>query len=232
MEIIQSFNNFIETSYNIVENANKIIFNKLHKNKEILNYTNHSTTLIIYIHGKGGSPQESQLLYNHLPKNINFYAPFLNTANTSIEDDSTFLFNKINDKFNILYLTNIILIGYSKGGTIALYFANQYHNKCNISKIITISSPLNGTKLSSFSDQTNIKNELKYDNELLQNLIYLSKNNHLKIYNIVLIKDFVVLPITSQYLTYAKDVYFINDNVSHYGIMYYDNTIKQILLWL
>src|SRR5437868_1145248 len=146
MEIIQSFNNFIETSYNIVENANKIIFNKLHKNKEILNYTNHSTTLIIYIHGKDGSQQESQLLYNHLPKNIN--------------------------------------------------------------------------------------NELKYDNELLQNLIYLSKNNHLKIYNIVLIKDFVVLPITSQYLTYAKDVYFINDNVSHYGIMYYDNTIKQILLWL
>lgn len=190
-----------------------------------------SHDVIICIHGRNAHPADFNYFINKIKPHtdyqiLSFYlGP---TVNSSIYKDVDALYEQVlplMDKIN-----NIILIGLSKGGLIAVQYAIKHPTK--IKKIITVSSPLNGTNMANyilFNDT--VKKELSYESEFTQDVM--KKSEHLPIYSIVPRFDSLIIPNHSAFFRHSFDkCYFYMGYYSHSGILYAPEVINTIIAWI
>ena len=183
--------------------------------------------VIVCIHGRGGYPSDFQDLIDKLQPYTNqkFLAFHLDNAHTLVSEDAIALKECLDPLMP--QIRSMKLIGLSKGGLIAIKYALDLDR---VKRIITVSSPLNGTYMANnYPFCSNTRKELAYNSECSQKLKEQSK--HLDIYSIVPKFDHMIIPIESTYYPHSK-TYFYKGYYSHAGIIYAPEVINQIKEWI
>jgi triacylglycerol esterase/lipase EstA (alpha/beta hydrolase family) len=207
-----------------LRSTSKILHNSLPLSSSI---DEEKHDVIVCIHGRGGHPSDFQHLIGKLQlyTNHKFLAFHLNNSHTKVSEDALTLKELLDPLMN--QIKSIVLIGLSKGGLIAIKFALN----CNlVKKIITVSSPLNGTYIANnYPFCSNTRKELAYNSDLTQELREQSKG--LEIYSIVPKFDHMIIPTDSSYYPHST-TYFYTGHYSHAGIIYAPEVIDQIKDWI
>lgn len=210
-----------------------------YKNNENIIIDNNSDTTIVLVHGRNGSTYHFKSLIEKLKYQTNYNIVCVqlhNTGSTTIAEDATYLDSYLKT-FNV-DLSNLILVGLSKGGLVVSHFANcfanNHTNNYSIKKIITISSPLHGTKVANYSIDKCTRKELGYRSEQSEKLAKLVAGSGLNYYHIVPKYDHVIIPQTSaMYETTAPDnIYKYNGFNNHCAIVESSDVIDQIIQWI
>ena len=194
--------------------------------------TRDSIKTVVFIHGKGGNPCNFDFIVENFIKKYkdkyNIFVPYLgDNNNTSIEDDANKLLNRLYARD--ISLNNLILVGLSKGGLIAAYFATNFNS---VEKIITISSPMMGTKMADLHWDKNVRNALGYMNSAAVELSQTANIN--RFYHIVPKYDHVINPIESTYYssTSNNNIYYYEGLHSHIGVTHSSDICNKILSWI
>lgn len=208
------------------------LLNALLEPKTILSIPCYKQKVVLFLHGRNGNCGPLVPLIN----NINKISPDLICKIVSIGNMSnTSLFTDINNLRKVLEIyvdCEISLVGLSKGGLVIL----GYITTCNdprIKKVITISSPIQGTKLASiFPKHYLIYKELSYQSDVIMDI--LKKPVMIPLYHIVPKYDHLIIPNTSaQHPMTAKDhIYRYNGMYGHIGITHSKEVTKIINQWL
>lgn len=229
---IESVGHIIITLPSIVYHGIIHTYNRLMVGSSEIFIKNSESKTLVFLHGKGGDPCNFDFIVRYLLSKIgtkyNIYVPYLGDTNTSsIDEDANTLLNKLNNR--CISLDNLILIGLSKGGLIASYFAANYHS---VDKIITISSPMMGTKMADLHWDKKVRDALGFMNnsavELSQKVI---TNQY---YHIVPTYDHVITPIESSYYitTPPENIYYYEGLHSHIGVTHSPDICDKILSWI
>jgi pimeloyl-ACP methyl ester carboxylesterase len=184
--------------------------------------------VVVCVHGRGGHATDFEYLINQLKSDKYHFLAFhlKNNSHTSVSDDvkliKTYLIPLMSR------INKIIFIGLSKGGLTSIKYAIEYPEK--IEKIITVSSPLNGTYVANnYPFCKNTRKELSYKSKFTEEIRELSK--HLPIYSIVPKYDHMIIPTNSAHYPHCK-TYFYSGYYSHSGILYSSEVINQIKDWI
>lgn len=185
---------------------------------------------VVFIHGRGGSPNDMIYLATFDPFLSDKYniilASLPNTRSTSIETDSDNLHTQL-EHVN----TKIILIGLSKGGLIAAHYTTR--NK-QVIKLITISSPLEGTCVADLSPTHIVKTELSHNNTLVNRISNDIANSKCATFHIVPVWDHVIIPQDSAYYKHTPqdNIFHYDGYCSHMGIQLQSKCANKIIDWI
>jgi len=151
-----------------------------------------------------------------------------NMRDTSLDED----IKKLRTALGGYPDTKIIIVGLSKGGLVALKYITSFDDP-RIKKIITISSPLQGTQIASiFPHHSLIYKELSFNNGLITEL--LSKPIKIPLYHIVPQWDHIIIPGTAARhpRTPDENVYIYKGYNGHIGITHSLEVAAVINQWL
>lgn len=156
--------------------------------------------VVVFVHGRGGHPSQfdttiwnlkSILPTSYLLQTVNLG----NTFSTKLDSDVAML----EQELKIYSNCNLILVGVSKGGLICLrYLATKSDPR--IQKVISISSPLQGTQATSLTSPSSlVHQELGYQSPITQETYKLLTKDQLEhqIYHIVPKWDYLIIPNTA-----------------------------------
>jgi pimeloyl-ACP methyl ester carboxylesterase len=186
--------------------------------------------VIVCIHGWRGHPNDFQNLIENLQPHTNykFLTFYLEDITHSILEDSEIIHEYL--KPLMPQINKIILIGLSRGGVVSIKCALSMLQNITLTKIITVSSPLNGTYVANkYPFCKNTRRDLSYKSPLTQEIREASKD--LSIYSIVPTFDHMIIPTDSAHYPHCK-TYFYTGKYSHSGILYAPEVINQIKEWI
>ena len=191
---------------------------------------------LVLIHGHGGQPCDFDFIVRYLVENAkstadtsyNIYVPYLgDNTTTSIEEDASTL--RLRLQSQNIPMDNLILIGLSKGGLAASYFASHFHPPL---KIITISSPMFGTQVADLHWDKNVGSVLGYMNSSLVALSHMATSS--TFYHIVPRYDHIISPVDSCFYpsTPPSNIYHYDGLHSHIGITHSSDVCDKLSSWI
>lgn len=128
--------------------------------------------------------------------------------------------------------TQIILVGHSMGGLVASYYSEYLDEQDLVSAVITIGSPLHGTKVSFAGTGINAK-EMCPNSKFtiaLRNRINVSKKAYFQVASRL---DNLVYPWNSALLTQTPaQQQLVLPYTSHLGLLYDTAVVKQLSAWI
>ncbi len=154
---------------------------------------------------------------------INLGYPF-----SSIEKYS----EKLKKKIEEIGSDKIILIGHSMGGLVASYCALNLKPKVKVTDIITIGSPLHGTKVAILGPGKCAK-EMRYQSEFTRDLVNKIKaNKSIRFFCIGSKVDHVVVPNASSLLGDRSEDEYLLDDIDHVSMVFQSKISNKIAQWL
>jgi triacylglycerol lipase len=183
----------------------------------------------ILIHGIWDKPNKFDYLVKKL-KEAGYTNNLLieitpNDASISIEEMAIQLKNFINK--NISRDERFNIIGYSMGGIIGRYYLQFINPNSNIHKLVTISSPHNGT-LTAYMSQLKGSRDLRPNSDVIKkfndNSEFMDKNSFMSIYTEF---DAMILPHTSSKVNSANN---ITVPVAAHHLMLKSNAVAQMII--
>lgn len=127
-----------------------------------------------------------------------------------------------------------ILIGHSQGGLESLEYALEYAPKDRITTIITLGSPLHGTKMARKHSYSPSVRQMRIGSPYLKSLHErLSKASHLRILSLAGTADLVTIPYTSALLPeypFATNVEI--ENQGHISFLFSKRSLNEIVAFL
>lgn len=191
--------------------------------------------VIIFIHGKGGHHSNFKPLIDNIMKSSKwkklYYLRAISLGNNKRKrvDEEV---NELKEKLKVYCNCRITLIGMSKGGVVALRYVTTYLD-ARIVKVITISSPIQGTEITKLISELSLSNrELGIDSKLIYDI-----NNtiiSIPLYHIVPSWDHLIIPsINAIHKSTPNNNYYIYNGLnSHLGIMYSYDVANKIIDWI
>lgn len=230
---------FKESLFCLVESFPKIIFNAKDMISARIGYPTvciekNSDISVILFHGRNSNQNQYTKIVDTLQKfNVNIHGLTLSSGSTKISEDVNQIFTTFSDK---IIGKNIIAIGISKGGLTALDFCVTHRDQFKSIKVITIASPLNGTKITKFTSCINTKNELGYKSEYTKDLYDKVKEcvGLDNVYHIVPKHDHVIIPYSScQYEdTNIENIYYCQHITNHGSVQFDTIVINKLDEWI
>jgi len=150
----------------------------------------------------------------------------------SIHNHANDLEKKINQILKETKSDEIILIGHSMGGVIASYYALNIAKKGLVKHVITIGSPLRGTKIAKFGIGKCAK-EMKRDSEFILDLSEkIKKEKEINFYHIATKTDELVVPYNSAIMIGEEKKHFTLNGLGHGSLLYSKRVNDKISFWL
>ncbi len=172
-----------------------------------------------------------------LPNNAHWYLHTVelgDTGHTSLEEDAQMLQKHMDKHYTNC---NICLVGLSKGGLVILRCAlNAFDNNYTqnrITKLITLSSPLRGTRTASlFPSSSKVFQSLSYECKAVQDIA--EHRTKLNVYHIVPTWDNIIIPSSAAKFidTHESHVYHYKGYYGHTGIAYHFEIAYVLIKWL
>ncbi len=155
---------------------------------------------------------------------INLGFPF-----SSIEVYAEKVKKKITEIQKVTKKNEIILIGHSMGGLVLSYFAEKYPTHADVKAIITLGSPLKGTKVAKIGIGKCCR-QMEYKSKFIQT----AKEGYPDkiMYHIVTKKDQLIIPYTSGIVNEEKSRNYIIDDLGHASLLYSTRVFQKIDYWL
>lgn len=181
----------------------------------------HYTDLIPLIDNLRGHPQLSDYTYRMVDLG--------NTRYTSIDTDVDRLRREL-DKYPGCTLT---LIGLSKGGVVATRYVTTVADP-RVTKVITLSSPLQGTSMATFffPSTSVIHQELRHGSDLTSTIA--KTNFPVPIYHVVPQWDNIIVPTESSKYDFTPEtnIFYYTGYNSHMGICYSPEVSQAVAGWI
>ncbi|MCA9749885.1 MAG: alpha/beta fold hydrolase [Romboutsia sp.] len=222
---------FVNTKIFLYPLKFKPLVNINHKNNST-NY-NHKQAIIL-VHGYGRNKTDWLWFAYNLAKQTDqaIFSVNLQPALGSIQQIAESLNNSINNIIADTQCEEITLIGHSMGGVVSAYVSELLDdNKHIIKKVITLGSPLHGTKLSVLGLGTNSR-QMEPNTKFLQDLTLRMQSSNKKYFNIATKIDNLIFPWDSALLINNKEQTYTIPDESHLGLLYSDKVIDKIVTWL
>jgi len=245
--------NFILTLPSILYHGTKSLIEKYKHNKKediIFNETD-TKNLILLVHGYHGHPCNFIPLIDNIINIDSNIKLVWNVRAISLNKFDDYNDNTVDNEAKLLlnYLEtndfdNVVLVGLSKGGFVCTR-AYSYDNS-KINKIITISSPLCGTRscdlfLPKILDYVNgnmdlVRNDLGYKSSISSDTLnILATKNTDNIYHIVPKYDHMIYPTETAAYDFVKEKNILRYNsikYSHIGIPFNKDIASTIIEWI
>ena len=186
--------------------------------------------IVIYIHGMAGHYSCFHSLTGNVqtilsdPNILHRFVQLDNTTQTLLDDDVKNLASQL-DKYKDCKIT---LIGLSKGGLIAMRYITTTNDN-RVDKVITISSPLNGTYMADFlPSSSSIYKQLRHNSEITQEIA--RADISIPIYHIIPRWDHLIIPVESARYkdTDEKNVFYYDGFHGHLAITHSNDIAKFI----
>jgi len=201
------------------------------KKERTWNKTDKIPILLVhgYIHNS------SVWLYHAKKLNKKGFGPIftvnLGSIFSSIEEYTNVLSNKIDQILKTTKKKKIILIGHSMGGLVSLNYATHHQKKNHIKAIVTIGSPIKGTKMANLA-LGDCGKQMRPGSFFLRNLNEaIQEVNDFKIFNIASKTDEIIIPYSSAVIGNAYDVAVLN-RIGHNALLYSNRVNKILSNWL
>lgn len=124
---------------------------------------------------------------------------------------------------------DLILIGHSMGGLVSLYYAMHLASPGSVQKLITIGSPLKGTKAAVIGIGKCAK-QMKRGSSFIKKLnLEYNKHKDVLLYHIGTKKDQLIIPYASSFLA---DKCYLVDNMGHIELIYSKKILDKIVYWI
>jgi len=193
--------------------------------------TNMKKTPILLVHGYVNF--SSVWLFHALRLKRKGYGPIflinLGFPFSSIETYTSKVKKKITEIQKVTQKREIILIGHSMGGLVSSYFAGKYPNYADVKAIITLGSPLKGTKIAKIGIGKCCR-QMEFKSKFIQTA---QQNYPDKImYHIVTKKDQLIIPYTSGIVNQEKGKTYTIDDLGHASLLYSTRVFQKIDHWL
>ncbi|MBF8262336.1 MAG: putative rane protein [Parachlamydiales bacterium] len=128
--------------------------------------------------------------------------------------------------------SEITLIGHSMGGLVSYYYAAKLARAYTVPQVITIASPLQGTRVARIG-LGRCAREMQIDSELLQDLkSAVECCTDVKFYNIATKTDQLIVPYTSSFFNSSPAHQFLIDDIGHASLLFSERVSNQICRWL
>ena len=195
--------------------------------KSRIQVSSQEKTLIVLIHGRNGHSTNFNPLIGALKTGSRILPIELGSNSTlSVYDEVELVKEQLEPYINSV--EHIILIGLSKGGVTAVLFQSMYPNK--IFKVITISSPLKGTKVANYHPTClKTRSELGYKSNLAKHIK--STANVSILFSIVPTYDHIIIPTSSTSLK-GSTSHVYRGLYSHAGILHSPRVLNKVLEWV
>ena len=221
--------NLILTLPSVLYHGSRNIYFKWRPSRLVLP-TGKLPSLIVMIHGRNGHYTNfDPLIQSITRKGLEYDICTIDlgaNGSTTIEQEVEIVRLQLRPYFSTV--NNIVLLGVSKGGCTAVAYGIKYPAK--IKRIITVSSPLNGTKVANYHLLCDVtRNELGYKSLMtssFQQPIYGPE-----ICSIIPTHDHIIIPSTSACLPNTTS-YVYPGYYSHAGILYALAVHNKIAEWL
>lgn len=149
--------------------------------------------------------------------------PFL-----SIEEYAIRVNKKILEIQKLTGRKDIHLVGHSMGGVVGSYFATQLAGdaNCEVKSVITLGSPLNGTRLKSFGKAVE---QMQYRSAFIKELRQKILHSGICFYHVGSEADYIILPSNSTVIKENKHTLF--KNLGHLSYLFSDRVIRHCLTY-
>lgn len=128
--------------------------------------------------------------------------------------------------------TDLVLIGHSMGGLVASLYATEVARAETVTDVITIGSPLGGTRVAKIGIGPNAK-EMECSSELLSQLYKSIANERFaRFYHIGTNTDQLVIPAQSALLKKDPSREFLFEDIGHASMLFSPRVSSLIALWL
>jgi triacylglycerol lipase len=127
---------------------------------------------------------------------------------------------------------DLIIIGHSMGGLVSSYYATQLAPKGTVRDVITLGSPIQGTKLAPIGIGTCAK-QMRYQSEFVKNLNeWVHENNDTRFVNIGTQTDRIIVPHSSAFFSSHKVRKLTIPDLGHAAYLFSDRVADQIIGYL
>jgi len=180
-------------------------------------------TPVLLIHGFMGIGSDWSVIQPELQKaGYRVFTIDLGVPVCSIDNYAKQVREKVEKIFQLAGKREINLIGHSMGGVVARQYRYKYAQNANVLKIITLASPLNGTKRAYLAPCIPAVREMLPNSKMLKfQREEARKDNITDHYHLGVKDDVVVLPYTSAYKGEAKKRHIFElQNVGHTALVF------------
>lgn len=125
-----------------------------------------------------------------------------------------------------------MLIGHSMGGLVSAYYATHLDKEKRVTHVITISSPLKGTRIAKIGIGKSVA-EMNLDSPFTEKLMQdIKKEKKMRVFNIGSKTDQIIVPYTSSFIYDDHAHSLVLDGVGHIGVLFSRKVYKKIMEWL
>lgn len=126
---------------------------------------------------------------------------------------------------------DIALIGHSMGGLVSAWYALQMNLQGQVTDVITIGSPLGGTRAAAVAIGPNGR-EMRFGSEFLQTLRKeMEQNSQVRFYHIASKTDQLIFPWHSALLGTCPEREYVVDDLGHMSLLLSPRIAQQIYRW-
>lgn len=127
---------------------------------------------------------------------------------------------------------DLILIGHSMGGLVSMYYANTLAPRDSVTSVITLGSPLNGTKVSCLGFGPCVK-QMEYESEFVKAVGQMQKNsNFIHYMHLGTAQDLIIIPSESAFLHSENSVCEQLEGLGHICLLYSPTVANKIISFL
>lgn len=192
--------------------------------------------VVVFIHGRGGHHTNFNTLISNLQSDKRFTDYYFVSVDLgwNIETSVDVDVDKLHQELDKFINCEISLIGMSKGGLVCSRYITL-HNNLQIKRIITVSSPLRGTRVADLLPANSITNkELGYNSTFTDTIAQIIASKNIAIYHVVPQWDNLIVPTTSAKYDSTPDtnILYYQGYHSHVGILHDPEITNAITNWL
>ena len=127
---------------------------------------------------------------------------------------------------------DLILIGHSMGGLVSAWYAAKFAEPGKVSDVITIGSPMGGTKFAAIALGSNGR-EMRCGSEFVQQLqAEFWKNHPIRFYHIASKADQIILPSSSALTGLHPEREYVLEDIGHMSLLFSSRVADKIQEWL
>jgi triacylglycerol lipase len=127
---------------------------------------------------------------------------------------------------------DLTLIGHSMGGLVSVWYASKVADQGKVGDVITIGSPMGGTKLAAIAIGSNGREMQRGSDFVRQLQEELQQNNRIRFYHIASKADQIVLPYSSALTGLHPEREYLVDDIGHMSLLYSFRVADKIEEWL
>lgn len=126
--------------------------------------------------------------------------------------------------------SDLILIGHSMGGIVSSWYATQLAPPNTVTDVVTIGSPLHGTRMARIGFGENAR-EMRLNSPFLQQLRdAMMERKEIRFHHIGTKSDLLIIPGSSSII--EQNNHFVFDDIGHASLLYSKRVVNKIAEWI